>query len=374
MTAWTKRWLGAALAAGMAGTGLSALASDAAVTAEVMPLVTTRSVMLDITEAASRGVMVGERGHVFVSESRTDWRQVEGVPTRVTLTAVDAVGDTVWAVGHDGTIIKSTDGGLSWALKRQDAGSRAGEPIADEAADASMEWDPQAGAPLLDVAFFDEQNGFAIGAFSLMLHSVDGGETWEKVDVNPQAEVDEPADDEPAAEGDGWTFDESDLELQEEDDPHLNAIVRTPSGLMMVVGERGSAYRSRDRGATWERLQLPYAGSMFGVIALGSEHLVAFGLRGHVLETQDGGTSWNELDTGTELSLMGGAALDQGGFVIVGANGIVLRRENAGAAIEVGTFVNGNQETPILASVLPRGSQTFIVCGEKGVGEYRMTP
>lgn len=371
MTAWTKRGWGAAVAAGLAWTAVAAQASEASVTAEVMPLVTTRSVILDVTEAASRGVMVGERGHVLVSESRTDWRQVEGVPTRATLTAVDAVGDSVWAVGHDGTIIKSSDGGLTWAVKREDPGARAGEPVEEP---ASLEWNPQKGAPLLDVAFFDEQNGIAIGAFSLMLRSSDGGETWQKVAVNPKEEEPEPADDEAADDDDGWTFDASDLELQEEDDPHLNALVRTPSGLMMVVGERGSAYRSRDRGATWERLQLPYAGSMFGVIALGDEHLVAFGLRGHVLETRDGGTSWVDLDTGTELSLQGGAALDQGGFVIVGANGVVLRRANADAAIEQSTFTNENQETPILASVLPRGSQTFIVCGEKGVGEHRWTP
>jgi photosystem II stability/assembly factor-like uncharacterized protein len=63
--------------------------------------------MLDFAEGDQRAIAVGERGHVLVSESRSDWRQVEGVPTRATLTAVAAVGDHAWAVGHDGTILHS---------------------------------------------------------------------------------------------------------------------------------------------------------------------------------------------------------------------------------------------------------------------------
>ena len=368
IASWTGRTsvIACALAAALS---LSVQAAETDVKVEVLPLVQSRSLVLDITEAASRGVMVGERGHVLVSESRTEWRQVENVPTRATLTAVASVGDIAWAVGHDGTVIKSTDGGLNWTLKRSD---RAGATPAEGAAEGEAEWNPRAGAPLLDVAFFDENTGIAIGAFSLMLRTTDGGESWQPILINP-ASAEPAAAEAEEAEGDGWTFDDSDLELQEEEDPHLNSIVRTPSGVLLVVGERGSAYRSRDAGESWERLQLPYGGSMFGAIALGDEHLVAFGLRGHVLEARDGGSSWTELDTGTELSLMGGAALEGGGFVVVGANGVILRREQAGSAIELNTFTNANQETPVLAAVLPRGTRTFLVCGERGVGQHQMT-
>lgn len=361
---------GAAAAAALAS-GISFAGQEAAapvLTAEVLPLAHTRSLMLDITDAASRGVIVGERGHILISESRSDWRQVEGVPTRATLTSVTSVGDKVWAVGHDGIILHSADGGQTWAVQRID---RKREIAAD---DVDAEYDPQQGAPLLDVIFEDEQRGFAVGAFSLMLRTTDGGATWTAVDLSPPPAADAPVAADPAAaggdDGDEWTFSEDDLALDEEDDPHLNSIVRTESGLLIVVGERGSAFRSRDDGASWERLQLPYAGSMFGVLALGPEHVVAFGLRGHVLESTDAGTTWSELDTSTELSLMGGSALPGGGFVVVGANGVVLRREAAGAAVNVGTYTNQNNETPVLASVLPLGTRTFLVCGDKGMGRF----
>ena len=38
--------------------------------------------------------------------------------------------------------------------------------------------------------------------------------------------------------------------IGEEATPHLNAIARTGSGALLIVGERGSAFQSRDDGAT----------------------------------------------------------------------------------------------------------------------------
>ena len=49
--------------------------------AETMPLA-SRSLILDVADSSDRAIAVGERGHILVSESRRDWRQVENVPTR----------------------------------------------------------------------------------------------------------------------------------------------------------------------------------------------------------------------------------------------------------------------------------------------------
>ena len=138
----------------------------ATLTAEMMPKA-TKALVLDLAEAADRAIAVGERGHILVSESRNDWRQIEGVPTRSTLTAVTAVGNKAWAVGHDGIILHSPDGGLSWVRQRM------------------MPYDPDSddlhnGSPLLDVLFLDQDNGFAIGAYALILRTRDGGATWHR--------------------------------------------------------------------------------------------------------------------------------------------------------------------------------------------------
>jgi photosystem II stability/assembly factor-like uncharacterized protein len=339
-------------------------APGTALAAEVMPLAASRSVMLAFTESSARAIAVGERGHVLVSESRTDWRQVAGVPTRTTLTAASAVGDDVWVVGHDGIILHSSDGGLHWTIQREDIR----QPFAGDEFDDLP--DPREGAPLLDVLFLDASNGFAIGAYALMLRTRDGGATWEQVTVTSAAAAAEGADADRADEGgnDTWIFDQDDLALDAETDPHLNGITRTPDGMLFMVAERGTAFRSRDDGETWERLQLPYDGSMFGVLALGEGHLLAYGLRGNVLETRNGGDDWEEIDTGTELSLMGASLLRDGGLVIVGANGVILHRAAEGEPLVRSTFVNDNQETPVLSAVLPRGTRELLVAGERGIG------
>ena len=154
--------------------------------------------------------------------------------------------------------------------------------------------------------------------------------------------------------------------MAQEPTPHLNGIARTGNGALFIVGERGSAFRSRDDGATWQRQQLPYDGSMFGVLGYADDHVLAFGLRGHVYESTDLGDHWTALPTGTELSLMGGVALANGGAVIVGANGIVLSR--AGGSDPLTSAVD--EAAGIIATVLPLADKhTLLLAGENGVSQ-----
>ncbi|WP_395787621.1 WD40/YVTN/BNR-like repeat-containing protein [Aquimonas sp.] len=365
-----------ALATALAVSPLYAQAPES-LSAETLPLMLSQSLMLDFVDSGNRAIAVGERGHIAVSESRGDWRQVADVPTRSTLTAVAAVGDRAWAVGHDGIILGSEDGGLTWAVQRIDTWS---PPAAD---DFDAEFNPTQGAPLLDVLALDRDRVIAIGAYSLMLVSADGGKSWQQVDPNASAGAvdagDESAVDgvdaeavdgaEAEAEADDWTMSDESLVLEDEEDPHLNGIARTPEGGLMVVGERGSAYRSLDDGASWQRLRLPYDGSMFGVLALGERHVLAFGLRGNVQESRDLGDSWETPDSGTELSLQGGAVLPGGaGVLLVGSNGVLLKRAQGAAGFTLQTFANERQETPVLSAALPLSATDVIVAGEKGIG------
>jgi len=328
--------------------------------AELMPRA-IESLILDLAISGARRIAVGERGHVLISDDGREWRQV-AVPTRATLTAVTVRGDDAWAVGHDGVIIRSRDAGRTWHLVHANpyvAGSD----------------DPHSGVPLLDVLFLDANRGFAVGAYALMLRTDDGGETWTKVDLPKSermlaAEADAAVPTE-AEDDDSWLMDADELTIDEEADPHLNAIARLDDGTLFIVAERGAGYRSIDGGETWERRTLPYDGSMFGLLALDSSRFLAFGLRGNALESIDGGLSWSEVDTGTTLSLFGGVALARGGAVLVGANGVVVSRGDAEQPFSLTTFVNDRQESPILAAILAEGDNRFTVSGERGIGVYR---
>jgi photosystem II stability/assembly factor-like uncharacterized protein len=333
------------------------LAADDPVTqiAELMPRA-TRSLVLDIAESSDRAIAVGERGHILVSESRRDWRQIANVPTRSTLTAVAAVGNKVWAVGHDGVILHSADGGLTWVRQHL-------APFDKNSIELSN------GAPLLDVLFLDEQNGYAIGAYSLMLVTDDGGQSWREQNVLGKSDdeiLDQQSEDNSTVNEENWTFNQEDLALDEESDPHLNAIARTGDGSFFMVAERGAAFRSIDNAETWDRIQLPYEGSMFGVLAFEARHLLCFGLRGNVYETFDLGDTWQKIETGTTLSLMGGDSFGEGGVVLVGANGIVLSRSSADEPFRTSAHPDGN----VLASVASMSAAEFAIAGETGLSVF----
>lgn len=327
-------------------------------TAEMMPLV-TQSLLLDLAESGNRAIAVGERGAIILSEDRVNWRQVAEVPTRATLTALSAVGSKVWAVGRDGVILASDDAGEHWKVQRRDPWLPPTEASAGD--------DARHGAPLLDVLFVDENHGFAVGAYSLFLETSDGGATWKERHILADAATAAPAA-AAAGGGDKWTFSKEELKIEDESEPHFNAIARTGDGSLLIAGERGSLLRSRDSGANWQRMKLPYDGSMFGAIGFEGQRAVVFGLRGHAFETDNLGDSWRELKTDTELSLLGGVRLSGGGLALVGANGLVLVRRAANEPLRAGAI----DPAGALAAVLPiEGGAAFLVAGENGVARYQ---
>ena len=339
--------------------------------AEMMPRA-DQALLLDIVRSGDRLIAVGERGNILFSADGKSWTQA-AVPTRTTLTSIAINGDHAWVAGHDGVILRSDDRGATWKLQRSD-------PL--DSSIPAFQRDPRQGAPLLDIMFVDAERGYAVGAYNLMLETRDGGTTWNRVSLTQPAAAagaeltkggetkaadSNPlkATEPPVEEVDRYAFSEDELELGAETDPHLNGIARTGSGALFVVAERGSAYRSRDDGKTWQLLKLPYDGSMFGVIGYEGEHVLVFGLRGNVFESRDLGDNWQRVDTGTEFSLVGGSALGDTGAVLVGSNGTVLARR------ERGTSFKGTMDLNVgaLGNVLPVDHSKALVVGENGIDE-----
>jgi photosystem II stability/assembly factor-like uncharacterized protein len=317
---------------------------------ETMPRA-SRSLLLDVVRTASGFVAVGERGHVVESTDGKTWTQLV-VPTRSALTSIATADGQLWVGGHDGVILHSTDGGQNWKAQRRDPYRLAeGESAADH--------DPRQGAPILDIWFRDASHGIAIGAHSLMLVTSDGGGTWTELQAIAGS-ADKPAQ---AAPMEGDLFSAEDLELEDEADPHFNAITALGEHTLVIVGERGTLLRSTDDGASWKRLPFPYKGSMFGVLATGENRLLAYGLRGNVFESADGGDSWNKVDTQASVSILGGSLVDGGGVVLV--------RKDAASPLELHNFQNSAGETPVLSNAFEAGDGQFLLIGDKGVDLYQ---
>ncbi len=331
---------------------------DPAILAAEMQPRASHALLLDIVQTASGLFAVGERGQALSSSDGKSWTQLT-IPTRSALTTITAADGQLWAGGHDGVIIHSADGGQTWKLQR----------VAPWSAD---DQDPSHGVPVLDILFTDATHGFAVGAYSLMLVTNDAGVTWTSRKIAAGAAAPPPSAKEEASKGDDWTFSEDQLALGDESDPHFNAIARTASGAMVIVGERGAFFRSTDEGATWSKGNLPYKGSMFGVLAWQGEgdHILAYGLRGNVFESSDLGTTWRKVATGGNISLLGGQALPNGGAMLVGANGLVLSRKDGTSPFVASTFTNADGDIPVLAGVQSEGNGSFVLIGDKGADLY----
>ena len=306
----------------------------------LVPSIVSKALFTDIVATDTGAIAVGERGHILKSSNYNDWVQLP-VPTRSLLTNVYARGTNLWAVGHEEVILHSADGGSTW--QRQHVNS-------------------DAFGPLLDVLFLDDTNGFAIGAEGKMLTTADAGKTWLDGSITtrlPDAPVTAAADS-----GDESGLASDDIGV-DETPPHLNAIVQSKAGLL-IVGETGAAFSSKDAGQTWVRIDFPYGGPLFGAIVLDDDSIVAYGLSGNAYQTRDLGTSWTKLETNTDASLFGAVAVKGARAVFVGARGTFLTKSAESNALKVFTFGDGG----VLGGVVQRGESDFTVVGENGILAY----
>ncbi|MDN4543757.1 YCF48-related protein [Pseudomonas sp. C32] len=280
-----------------------------------------KSLMLDVVHAGKRLVAVGDRGHILYSDDQgTSWAQAK-VPTRALLTSVFFVDDKHgWAVGHDAQILASEDGGATWTKQFEDL---------------------QRESPLLDVWFKDVNSGFAVGAYGALLETTDGGKHWE--DVSDR--------------------------MDNEDQYHLNAIAAVKDSGLFIVGEQGSMFRSADWGQTWEKLEGPYEGSLFGVMGTAQPStLLVYGLRGNLYRSTDFGSNWEQVELKAErgdleFGLSGSTLLDDGSIVIVGNGGSVIRSSDDGETFKV---VNRADRISVSA-VTAAGNGNLVLAGQGGV-------
>ncbi len=281
--------------------------------AEILPKA-DRSVILDITNTGEGYVAVGERGHILLSADGKKWNQ-SPAPVRATLSAVFFMDTaTGWAVGHDAAILKTTDGGKTWALQN---------------------WAPELEKPLLDVYFLDANRGIAIGAYGLYYNTTDGGSSWSRVENDVTAEE--------------W---------------HFNGIIRLGDGGLLIAGETGGIAHSKDEGATWTRLESPYEGTFFGALARGDKGALLFGLRGNVFTTEDVAAakadSWQKLSIDTVQSFLGGTTLPDSSVLLVGVNGVVAKGDSSSLTLLP------NPVGVSLSAVVPAAGGGALAVGEKG--------
>jgi photosystem II stability/assembly factor-like uncharacterized protein len=300
-----------------------------------------RALVNALALAGDRLVAAGQRGHVLLSDDHgTHWRQAE-VPVSADLVAVNfPTAERGWAVGHDGVVLASSDGGQRWT--RQLDGRTLGEVlVAHYRQQGDAKWLAEAerfaaqGAenPLLDVWFDDADHGYVVGAFGLVLHTRDGGKRWEPL-------------------------------LHATDNPkalHLYA-VRRVGGELYIAGEQGLLLRFERDSGRFVAQTLPYQGTLFGLV--GNERVVlAHGLRGNLVRSTDGGRSWQAGSAGVAVGLTAATLDARGRIVLVSQAGHVLVSADDGASY---TLLKTPRAQPA-AAVARGGASTLVLGGPRGL-------
>ncbi|WP_051986059.1 YCF48-related protein [Pseudidiomarina salinarum] len=221
----------------------------------------TSAVLTEITLAGDRQIAVGDYGLVISRDSAdVEWQQAL-VDTSVFLTAVDFADDLKgWAVGHHGVIMHTSDGGRTW--QRQLDGFQ----------------------------YIELQQLYFAAQVERLTEALDNDELSEDERYELELELE-------TAE---FQLENAEFAVQEgPTKPFLDVLVLSEQ-VILVSGAYGSLLRSIDGGVTWNLLDAAVENpDNFHLNALegGEEFTFLAGEAGQLFRSNDQGTSWETLES-----------------------------------------------------------------------------
>lgn len=188
---------------------------------------------------------------------------------------------TAWAVGDGGAILKTTNGGFSWAPQSSGVTSL-----------------------LYRVRALDAQTLWAVGHDGVIIKSGDAGATWHRQDS-------------------GTTSALYDISAVDQD-------------TAWAVGISGIILKTTDGGATWQ-LQTPVSTDLYGVAAADADNVWVVGglpspAQSTILKTGDGGGTWVAQDPGQSYPVISVSAADADTAWCVTTGTAILKTTNSGTA------------------------------------------
>jgi photosystem II stability/assembly factor-like uncharacterized protein len=250
--------------------------------------------------------------------------------TNATLWGVDFIDAmTGWAVGVDGTILHTIDGGKTWVHQ----------------ASPSVSW-------LKKVIFIDKNTGWIVGYGGTILHTKDGGQIWQKQNSGTNyALVEASFVSKQKGWVVGWSLDTDPVSgiVLHTNDGGATWQNQTPAGIGRLYGVAfidslrgwiavgggsledvgGKLYRTLDGGRTWE-IQLDKPGDAFSrIVFVDSLHGWVASPNG-ILRTIDGGRTWETKARAMSVGLFNIQFVDRLHGWAVGSGGIITHTRDGG--------------------------------------------
>lgn len=224
---------------------------------------------------ASHGTAVGFSGTILhTTDAGLTWiQQSAGLSTLYDVFFCDtAVG---YAVGYAGTILRTADGGSGWVSLASDTTS-----------------------PFYGVSFSSRTTGTVVGDNGLILRTTDGGLNW-------------------ITQNSGTTL-------------PLRSVFFTDSLTGTISGWGGKILGTNDGGATW-RAESSYTKQvLWKVFFTDAADGYIVGDHGIILRTTDGGTTWDSVASGTTNYLSGLSFADRSDGMAVGGGGTIIQTTDGG--------------------------------------------
>jgi photosystem II stability/assembly factor-like uncharacterized protein len=215
---------------------------------------------------------------VELTFAQSGWFRQSPLPTGNTLLGVFFTDrNTGTAVGKNGTILRTTDGGARWV--EQTSGTT---------------------SDLYSVFFTDRNTGTAVGKNGTILRTTDGGARW--VEQTSGTEND------------------------------LLGVYFTDAKTGTAVGKNGTILRTTDGGARWTEQTSGTENVLWGVFITDAKTGTAVGKNGTILRTTDGGVHWTEQTSGTTNDLTAVSFTDANNGTAVGYFGTIRRTTNGGVS------------------------------------------
>ena len=241
------------------------------------------------------GYAIGRtNGGVYrTTDGGSSWEALFGESIRSALFGIDATDDqNAWAVGADGAILATSNGGENWNVQNSDALKT-----------------------LRDIQFLDTQNGWAVGDNGTVITTTNGGENWTIVETGVDENLRSIKMLNPT---NGWIVGDNSLVLKTsdggdsweseslfpDDTLQLNSIVFIDDSKGWLGGEEGTILHTADGGETWNSQEtglLDFDINDFFFLDENNGWAVCSGgasnVFGRIIRTQDGGTTWEQVAT-----------------------------------------------------------------------------